>query len=99
MAKIVKVLSETSSPNFSSLFILTSSDGITHRFKITAENYNCNCKLNVYIQTANYDFAQVAFADEIPGFEVVHYFSDDSTRIKGNAANIEAAKKFIENVF
>lgn len=99
MAKIVKVLSETSSPSCSSLFILVSCDGVAHRFKITAENYNCNCKLNVYIQTANYDFAQVACADEIPGFDVVHYFKDDATRIKGNAVNIEAAKKFIENVF
>lgn len=99
MAKIVKVLSETSSPSFSSLFILTSTDDGTHRFKITAENYNCSCNLNVYIQTANYDFAQVAFRDEIPGFEAVHYFDDADIRIAGNAANIEAAKKFIENVF
>ena len=99
MAKIVKVLSETSSPSFSSLIILTSSDGVSHRFKITTENYNCNCNLNVYIQTANYDFAQVAFRDEIPGYELVHYFDDADTRIAGNAANIEAAKKFIENVF
>lgn len=99
MAKIVKVLSETSTPSFSSLFILTSSDDGTHRFKITSENYNANCKLSVYIQTANYDFAQVACRDEIPGFNYVHYFKDDMTRINGNAANIEAAKKFIENVF
>lgn len=99
MANILKILSEKSIPSNSTTFLLASFNGESIRFKIVAENYNCNWGVDVYIQTKNYDFAKIASKNDIPGVNYVSYVSNDKTRIDGNENNIKAAIKFIETVF
>lgn len=99
MAKIINILSETINAHGATTFLLVSSNGEPVRFKITTENGNSYCYLKVFIQTKNYDLGLIASESEIPGFERVAYYWDDDSRIDANNANIEAGKKFIENVF
>lgn len=99
MAKFVKILSETSAPQSSTKFMLYSSDGEPVRFKVVAENHNCDWNIDIYIQTKNYGLEKVACKFDIPDVNSVSYVSNDATRINGNENNIKAAIKFIENVF
>jgi hypothetical protein len=99
MAKIINILSETINTYAATTFLLASFNGEPVRFKITTENGNSYCYLKVFIQTKNYDLGLIASEFEIPGFERVAYYWDDNRRIDTNKANIEAGKKFIENVF
>lgn len=99
MSKIIEILSETLTERSATTFLLASFNGEPTRFKITTENGNAYCYLKVYIQTKNYDLGLIASESEIPGFVSVGYYFDKDRRIDGNKANIEAGKKFIENVF
>lgn len=99
MAKIIKILSETSTPQYASKFMLVSFNGEAVRFKVVAKNYNCGWNVDIYMQTKNYEFAKVACEDDIPGTDYVNYCSSEVNRIEGNEDNIDAAIKFIENVF
>lgn len=99
MAKIVKILSETSTPNCSTKFMLVSFNGEAVRFKVAAENHNCDWNIDIYIQTKNYEFSKVACKLDIPDVKSVAYYKSDDERIAGNENNVTAAIKFIENVF
>ena len=99
MGKLVKILSETSTPKSSTKFMLVSFNGEAARFKVIAENHNCDWNVDIYIQTKNYEFAKVACKLDIPGVNPVSYVSNDTIRTNGNERNIKAAIKFIENVF
>ena len=99
MAKIVNILSETSTPHSSTKFLLVSFNGEAVRFKVVAENHNCTWNVDIYIQTKNYEFAKIACKDDIPGVNSVSYVSNDTTRINGNENNIKAAIEFIQKVF
>lgn len=99
MSKIVKILSETSTPQSSTKFLLVSFNGEAVRFKVIAENHNCDWNVDIYMQTRNYEFTKVACKLDIPGVNSVSYVSNDTTRINGNENNIKAAIKFIEKVF
>lgn len=99
MAKIIKILSETSTPRSSTKFLLVSFNGEAVRFKVVAENHNCDWNTDIYIQTRNYEFAKIACKVDIPGVNPVSYVSNNAIRINGNEDNIAAAIKFIENVF
>lgn len=99
MANIVKILSEKSVPSNSTKFLLVSFNDETTRFKIVAENHNCDWNVDIYIQTKNYDFAKIAWKADIPGVNYVSYAANDTDRINGNENNIKAAIEFIEKVF
>lgn len=99
MAKIIKILSETSTPQSSTKFLLVSFNGEAVRFKVVAENHNCDWNTDIYMQTKNYEFAKIACKHDIPGTDHVAYYASEVNRINGNEDNINAAIKFIENVF
>lgn len=99
MAKIIKILCETSTPQYAAKFLLVSFNGETTRFKIVAKNYNAGWNVDIYMQTKNYEFVKVACEDDIPGTDYVAYYASEVKRIEGNEDNIDAAIKFIENVF
>lgn len=106
MANIIKILSETSTPQSSTKFLLVSFNGEVRRcnseltrFKIVAENHNCDWNVDIYMQTRNYDFTKIACKVDIPGVNPVSYASNDANRINGNENNIKAAIEFIEKVF
>ena len=99
MANIIKILSETSTPQSSTKFLLVSFNGEAVRFKVVAENHNCDWNTDIYMQTRNYEFAKIACKVDIPGTDYVNYCGSEVSRIGGNEDNIDAAIKFIENVF
>jgi hypothetical protein len=99
MANIIKILSEKSIPSNSTTFLLASFNRESTRFKIVAENHNCDWNVDIYIQTKNYDFAKIACKYDIPGVNPVSYVASEENRINGNENNIKAAIEFIEKVF
>lgn len=99
MAKIIKILCETSTPQSSTKFLLVSFNGEAVRFKVVAENHNCDWNVDIYMQTRNYEFAKIACKHDIPGTDYVNYCDSAANRIIGNEDNIAVAIKFIENVF
>ena len=99
MANIIKILSEKAIPSNSTKFLLVSFNGEATRFKIVAENHNCDWNVDIYMQTRNYDFTKIACKVDIPGVNPVSYASNETIRINGNENNIKAAIEFIEKVF
>jgi hypothetical protein len=41
----------------------------------------------------------LASNEDIPGYKHIYYYDSDNNRLNGNKANIEAAKKWINQVF
>lgn len=100
MANIVKILSEKAIPANSTKFLLVSFNGEAVRFKVVAENHNCDWNVDIYIQTKNYDFVKIACKNDIPDVNPVSYATtNNAIRINGNENNIKAAIEFIEKVF
>ncbi len=96
---VIKVLSNTMTPSYATEFVNVTIDGRDHRMKIVAENGNSYSHLKVYIVNIDSGLHLLASDEDIPGYKYVDYYISDNKRIDKNAANIEAAKNWIKQVF
>jgi hypothetical protein len=96
---IIKVLSNTMSPEEATEFVSVTIDGRDCRMKIVAENGNAYSHLKVYTVNIETGLHLLASDRDIPGYKYVDYYLSDNKRIEKNEANIEAAKNWIKQVF
>ena len=96
MKKEIEVRVKNESPSYSSETVVLVGG---NRYKIVAENGNAYSRLNIYRYTRNGDLGQIACCYDIPNYNRVDYFWDDSRRLAGNRKNMEAAEEYIKKVF
>ena len=96
---MIKVLSETMTAGHATEFVRVTVDGRDYRMKILMENGNCYSRLMVYTVNVETGCHLLASAEDIPGYKSVEYYVSDAERIRGNKANIKAAKDWIKKVF
>lgn len=96
---IIKVLSNTMSPEEATEFVSVTIDGRDYRMKIVVENGNAYSRLQVYTVNIETGLHLLAIGRDIPGYKHVDYYLSDNKRIEKNEANVEAAKNWIKQVF
>lgn len=96
---MIKVLSNTMTPGQATEFVSVTIDGRDYRMKIVVENGNAYSRLQVYTVNIETGLHLIASNGDIPGYKHVDYCISDTKRIDKNEANIEAAKKWIKQVF